>query len=216
MTTSENRSWAFVGPLTVALWIVGLALLTHKGPPDHATGSEVLGWYRTHTTTIILGGWLFMLGCLGFVTFVSGLRVRLSEAAGQASQLPGLALVGAGMAAGFGMLVAAVDVGGGIDKSEINPTTAVALHNAVNIFFVCAELAAILPLAAVAIVAWRTRILPRWWACVSGFVAVLLVVGPIGWLAVIFGLPLWTLGTSLFVLLRSPERIGAAAATATA
>jgi hypothetical protein len=214
MNTSTNRSWALFGPLAVVLWIAGLFLLTRNGPPDHATGSDVLGWYRTHTTTIILGGWLFMLGCLGFVTFVSGLRPRLTEAAGATSQLPGLALVGVGMAGGFGMLVAAADVGGAIDKSDINPATAVALHNAVNIFFVCAELTAILPVAAVALVAWRTRVLPRWWAAFSGFVAVLLVVGPIGWLAVIFGIPLWTLGTSLFVLLRSPERMRAAAAAA--
>ena len=48
----------------------------------------------------------------------------------------------------------------------------------------------------------------------SRLVAVVLVVGPIGWLGLIFGLPLWTLGTSLFVLLRSPERTQAAAAAA--
>lgn len=214
MNTSTNRSWALFGPLAVVLWIAGLLLLTRNGPADHATGSEVLGWYRAHTTTIILGGWLFMLGCLGFVTFVSGLRPRLSEAAGAASHLPGLALVGAGMAAGFGMLVAAVDVAGGIQKSNIGPTTALAFHDASDIFFVCAELAAILPLAAVAIVAWRTRILPRWWASLSGLVALVLLVGPVGWAAVIFGLPIWTLGTSLFVLLRSPERMRAAAVAA--
>jgi len=38
--------------------------------------------------------------------------------------------------------------------------------------------------------------------------------GPIGWLGLIFGIPIWTLGTSLLVLLRSPERMRAAAAAA--
>jgi hypothetical protein len=34
-------------------------------------------------------------------------------------------------------------------------------------------------------------------------------------LGLIFGVPIWTIGTSLFVLLRSPERVlGTAAATA--
>jgi len=214
MSNSGNRGWALIGPLTVILWIAGIFLVTYKAPGDHASGSDVLAWYRAHTLTIVLGGWLFMLGSLGFVTFVSGLRLRLAEAAGQASQLPGLALVGAAMAGAFGMLTAAVDVAGGIDKNEIGPTTALAFHHAVDIFFVCAELAAILPLAAVAIVAWRTRVLPRWWAVLSGFVAIVLVVGPIGWAAVIFGLPIWTLGTSLFVLLGSRPRVRAAAATA--
>jgi hypothetical protein len=41
-----------------------------------------------------------------------------------------------------------------------------------------------------------------------------LIAGPIGWLGLIFGVPLWTLGTSLFFLLRSraPLRTAAAAA----
>jgi hypothetical protein len=155
-----------------------------------------------------------MIGCLCFVTLVAGLRLRLVEAAGRASQLPMLALVGAAMAGLAGMLTAAVDLAGGIDKNDIDPTTAATFHRSVDIFFVSAELAAILPLAAVAILAWRTRVLPRWWAAFSGLVAVVLLIGPVGWLGLIFGLPLWTLGTSLFVWLGSREGARAAAATA--
>ena len=206
MTNSDNRRWGLVGPLTVALWIVGLALLTSHQPGDHASGSDILAWYRAHTDTILLGGWLFMIGCAGFVTFVAGLRSRLGEVAP-------LAVAGAAIAALSGMLMAAVDVAGGLDKKDIVPATAATFHHAVDIFFVCAELTAILPIAAVAIVAWRTRVLPRWWAAFSGLVAVVLIVGPIGWIALIFGLPIWTLGTSLIVLLGSRERIRAAAAT---
>jgi hypothetical protein len=212
MNNSENRRWALIGPLAVALWVVGILLLTKNGPAEHATGADILAFYKTHTTTVLFGGWSFMLGCLAFVTFVSGLRVRLADVVGEGSQLPGLALAGAAMAGVCGMLTAAVEVAGAIDKSDIGPTTAAAFHHSVDIFFVCAELAAILPLTAVAIVAWRTRILPRWWAALSVLIAIVLVVGPIGWLGLIFGLPLWTLGTSLFVLLRSPERMRAAAA----
>ncbi len=56
--------------------------------------------------------------------------------------------------------------------------------------------------------------LPRWWAAFSGLVAIVLIVGPIGWLGLIFGAPIWTLGTSLFVLLGSRDRVRATAATA--
>jgi hypothetical protein len=214
MNPSENRRWAIVGPLTVALWIAGVFLVTKNQPGEHAPGAEILAWYKSNTNTIILGGWLFMLGCLGFVTFVSGLRQRLAAATDATSQLPGLALVGAAMTGAFGMLFAAVDVGGGIDKADISPATAAAFHHFGDIFFVCAELAAMLPVAAVALVAWRTRLLPRWWALFSGLLVIVLFVGPIGWAGLIFGLPVWTLGTSLFVLLRSPERMRAAAAAA--
>lgn len=212
---SDNRRWALIGPLTIALWIVGIILINHNGPADHASGSEILAWYKSDTDTIVLGGWLFMLGCLGFVTFVAGFRQRLAASVGTGSQLPGLALAGAAMAGVFGMLTAAVDLAGGIDKSDIGPATAAAFHHSVDIFFVSAELAVILPIAVVALVAWRTRVLPRWWAAFSGLVAVVLIIGPIGWIGLIFGLPIWTLGTSLFVLLRrSHTRVETAAAAA--
>ena len=214
MSTSDNRRWALAGPITVALWVVGIILINKNGPAEHATGSQILAWYKSDSDSVTLGAWLFMLGCLGFVTFVSGLRVRLAEAAGQSSQLPGLALAGAAMAGVCGMLTAAVDLAGGIDKNDINPAIAAVFHHSVDIFFVGAELAAVLPLAAVAIVAWRTRVLPRWWAAFAGLVAVVLIAGPIGWLGLIFGVPLWTLGTSLFVLLGSRDRRRAAAAAA--
>jgi hypothetical protein len=214
MSTSENRRWALIGPLSVAFWVVGVILINRNGPADHATGSQILAWYKSDSDSITMGAWLFGLGCLGFVTFIAGLRVRLAEAAGQASQLPGLALAGAAMAGLAGILTAAVDLAGAIDKNDIDPATAATFHHSVDIFFVGAELAAILPLAAVAIVAWRTRVLPRWWAAFAGLVAIVLVVGPIGWLGLIFGVPLFTLGTSLLVLLRSPERMQAAAAAA--
>ena len=213
MTTSENRRWALAGPITVALWIAGAFVVTHGQPGDHATGAEILAFYKAHTDTILLGGWLFMLGCLGFVIFVSGLRQRLADVAGT-SQLPGLAFAGATMTGVFGMLFAATDVTGGIDKNEITPATAATFHHAGDLFFVCAELSAVLVVGSVALVAWKTRVLPRWWAVFSGLLVVDLVVGPIGWIGLIFGLPIWTLGTSLFVLLRSRGRMQAAAVPA--
>jgi hypothetical protein len=214
MNTSENRSWALFGPVAVALWIVGILMLTHNAPPSNPSSGDILAWYRSETTTILLGGWLFMIGCLSFVTFVAGLRRRIAPAAGAASQLPGLALAGAAMSGVFGMLTAAADVGAAIDKNDISPATAAAFHHSTDMFFVCAELAVILPVTAIALVAWRTRVLPRWWAAFSLFVAVVLLVGPVGWIGLIFGLPIWILGTSLFVLLRSPERMRTAAAAA--
>src|SRR5262249_40005176 len=181
MNNSDNRRWAVAGLVTVALWIVGVFLVTHNQPGEHAGGSEILAWYKADTNTILLGGWIFMLGCLGFVTFGSGLRQRLADAAGPGSQLPGLAFAGAVMTGAFGMLFAAPEVAGAIDKTDIGPTSAAAFHHLGDAFFVCAELAAILPLALVAIVAWRTRTLPRWWAVFSLLVAIVLLIGPVGW-----------------------------------
>ena len=68
-------------------------------------------------------------------------------------------------------------------------------------FFVGAELAAILLLVAVAVVVLRTRVLPSWWAYFGLLIAIVLVIGPIGWAAPIFGVPVWIIGTSLMLLL---------------
>lgn len=209
--STDNRRWAFAGPITVGLWILGVFLVTKGQPGNHATGGQILGFYKSHTNTILLGGWFFMLGCLGFVTFVSGLRARVMNGA---SQLAGLAVAGATMTGVFGMLFAATDVAGAIDKTEISTATAATFHHAGDLFFVCAELSAVLVVGSIAIMAWKTRVLSRWWTVYSGLLVVVLVAGPIGWIGLIFGLPIWTLGTSLFVLLGSRDRMPAAAAAA--
>ena len=68
MNTSSNRLWALAGPLAVVLWVAGIALINHDAPGEHATGSQILAWYRSDSDSVVLGGWLFMLGCLGFVS----------------------------------------------------------------------------------------------------------------------------------------------------
>jgi hypothetical protein len=63
--SAENRSWALTGPATVTLWIAGVFLVTQAQPGEHATGSEILSWYTSHTSTILLDGWIFMPGSSG-------------------------------------------------------------------------------------------------------------------------------------------------------
>ena len=50
--SGNSRSWALAGPITVALWIAGLFLLTQNQPGDHATGRDILGWYGSHTEAL--------------------------------------------------------------------------------------------------------------------------------------------------------------------
>jgi hypothetical protein len=49
-------------------------------------------------------------------------------------------------------------------------------------------------------VALRTALLPTWFAWFSFLLAVLLVIAPIGWAALIFGLPIWVLVTTFFLV----------------
>ena len=202
------------GVLTVALWIVGLVVITHNQPDDHATDQAILDYYKANENWVLLGGWLFMLGCLAFIWFAAVLRARLLEAEGtSAGTTTTIAFVGAVAAAIFGMLVPAPDIAAAINKNDISAATAGTLHNSTDAFFVCAELAAVLLFVGAAVLAFRTKVLPKWWAALMVLVAVVLVIGPIGWAGLIFGLPVWTLGTSVMLLRSSGARAEAVPAT---
>ncbi len=69
-------------------------------------------------------------------------------------------------------------------------------------FFVGAELTAILLMLGAGMVALRTGVFPKAWAWFSFFLALVLVIGPIGWAALLFGLPIWILGTTFFLVRR--------------
>jgi hypothetical protein len=140
-----------------------------------------------------------MVGSLSFLWFAALLRSRLAEAEGGARTYSALAFAGAAAATVFGILIQAGDLAAAINQDSISASTAGTLHNISDMFFVGAELALIPFFAGVAVVALRTAVLPKWWAAFSILIAVVLVIGPIGWAALIFGTPVWLLGTGLIV-----------------
>jgi hypothetical protein len=201
--TDRLQRWSLLaGPLAVVLWIAGLVVAEGMTDSlaDNASDATVLSWYQGNADTVLVGSWLFMLGCLSFVWFCAVLRVRLAAAEGPGGMLAGLAFAGGVGAALFGMLIQAGDVAVAVNKDEVSAATAAALRRVSDGFFVAAELALILLVVATALVAFRTAVLPRWWAVFSLLLAVVLVIGPIGWAALIFGLPIWTLGTTWLLL----------------
>jgi hypothetical protein len=206
----------WTGIAAIVLWILGLVVMNGMSDSisDKATDQQILAWVDGNTNTILLGGWLFMVGCLCFVWFAAVLRSRLHAAEGAGGMLTTLAFAGALATAIFGMAIPAGDVDAAINKSDISATTAGTLHHLGDLFFVGAELFAILMLAAVAVHAFRTAALPRWWAIAGAVLAVVLVIGPIGWIGLLFGLPLWTLGTTI-LLVRPGARTAPAVSPAT-
>jgi hypothetical protein len=207
MHTRTERASALAGLLAVVLWIVGLVVTNAMSDkiPHHPTDQQLLTWVQGNTNSILLGGWLFMVGCISFVWFAAVLRGRLAAAEGGSAVFANLSFGGAVAGAVFGILTAAGDVGAAINKNDISAATAGTLHNGSDAFFVGAELSAILFFAGAAVVALRTGALAKWWAFLAILVAVVLLIGPIGWAGLIFGLPTWTLGTT-FVLVRGGGR----------
>jgi hypothetical protein len=218
MRSNGERYTALTGVLAVSLWILGLVVVNAFSDkiPHHPTDAQLLDWIKGNTNSILLGGWLWMLGSVSFVWFASVLRSRLAAAEGAAGHYATLAFAGAIGGAVAGMLTMAGDVGAAINKDSISAATAGTLHNSGDAFFVVAELLLILFFLGSAIAALRTHALPKWWCYFAILVAIVLVIGPIGWAALIFGTPVWTLGTTFFLLRPERERRTDSAAAALA
>ncbi len=182
---------------TLALWIAGLAV-ADDNISDSKTDPQILAFMHDHKNHVLLGGWLFMAGCISFLWFAAMLRERLADAEGGAHTLTNLCFGGAIAVAALGIGTQS-DIATAINVDHVSAASAGAIHHLGDLFFVGAELLLIPVLVASAVLAFRTGVLPRWWAVLSGIVSVVLVIGPIGWVALIFGLPIWTLGTSMLV-----------------
>ena len=202
---------AGLGVVAVALWIVGLVVgqALPSNLPSHASDQQVLAWVQANSGDVVAGAWLFMVGCVAFAAFVVLLRSRLPEGTPRT-----MLYTGAVMAAVGGLLTQA-DFVTGINKTEISPSAAAALHNLGDLGFSAAELSLVLVFAGVAGLAFSARALPRWWGALCTLFAVVALIGPIGWTMVIFGTPLFTLVTP-WVVGRPARRTATASAAATA
>jgi hypothetical protein len=185
--------------VTVALWIVGLVVGGLASDiADDASDAQVLAWVQQNSNDILVGAWLFMLGCVAFLVFAGLLRERLANAEGGNHLLANIAFGGAIATAVLGIGTNA-DITTAINKDTTSASAAAAFHHLGDLFFMGAEVMLISFIGAASLLAWRTAVLPRWWAAFGLIVAVVLAIGPIGWAALIFGTPVWILGTSLLI-----------------
>jgi hypothetical protein len=216
MRQKPERWAAYTGVLAVVLWIVGIVVQESGNiPGEGAADSAYLTHVNDDANTILTGGWIFMLGCLAFLVFAIVLRDRLAEAEGGSRLFTNIAFLGAVAVGAFGLLMPGPEIAAAISADDISASTAAALSNLSDGFFVAAELAAVLLMLGTGMVALRSALLPKWWAWVSFLLALVLVIGPIGWAALLFGLPVWTLVTTFFLVRReaAPGRPAAVEST---
>jgi hypothetical protein len=209
----NNRKSLFaLGVAAVALWITGLVTTSSltTSLADKATDAQVYAWVQGNKNPIILGSWLFMAGCFVFVWLATLLRTRLADAEGGSSPAASVAYAAALMMAVFGVLTQS-DIISGIDADSVTPASAAAYHRFSDLGFVGAELGVTLFLGSIAVLAFRTAVLPRWWAALTALVAVVAFIGPIGWAALIFGFPVWLLVTPWLVGRATRSRAAAVA-----
>jgi hypothetical protein len=193
-------------PLTgvgaVVLWVISTILIFEGAPDDDAPGAEIAGWFDSHSTRILVSMLLFGLGTSAFIWFLASVSARL-RAAEANPRLPSIVLVaGAASATVFTLVPGVLSAGAlayeNLDRS-LSPQAAEALWVMTDGLFYAAEMVAVAFMAAAAISILRTRAFPAWYGIVTGIIAVALAVAPIGWAALIFAVPIWTLVTSVWL-----------------
>jgi hypothetical protein len=197
-----ERFAPLTGILAVVLWVIAAILIYDGAPRDKAPGTEIAAWFDTKTNRLLVAMLLFGLGTSAFVWFLSSLATRLRAAEGS-PRLPSIVLVAGAAAATVYTLVPGVFAAGALAYDNLDrtltPSTAETLWVLPDGFFYASEMIAVAFMGAAAISMLRTRAFPRWYGLVTGLIAVVLIIAPIGWAALLFGIPIWTLVTSVWL-----------------
>jgi hypothetical protein len=204
-----ERYAPLTGVLAVVLWVVGAILLFNGAPADKAPGGEIASWFDHKSTRILVATLIFGVGTSAFIWFLGSLAARLRAAEGE-GRLPSI-VFGAGTAAAtvFTLSPATFSAGSlayeNLDRT-LAPQSAEALWVLTDGFFYASELIAIAFAGAAAVSILRSRAFPAWFGVVTGIVAIALIVAPIGWAALLFAIPIWTLVTSIWLFAgRAPQ-----------
>ncbi len=208
----DERRWERLAPLTgilaVVLWVVGMILL-FKDDPANEPPEQIASHFAEHDTRLLLGAFIFMVGAASFLWFVGTLRAALARAEDGVSRLAGIAFGGGIVTASMLFAMVAPIAAGAVqaqnEDRDPSPQAADALWHLGNGFLIGAEVAAIVLVTATALVVLRTGVLPRWLAWVSLVLALWLLIGPIGWLGLLFGVPIWTLLVSILLSMRAAD-----------
>lgn len=195
----ERRGWEEMlaplsGVIAVVLWVVGNTVVESGNPPSDPVGESTRAYFVDESGTILSGGLLFMLGSVFFFWFLGSLRSVLAAAEGGLRRLTSIAYAG-GVATGVCLLLLmAPRVEATItDEEDLSAPAAQALSHMSDVFFAGAQFAGVVLVAATGLAILSTRALPRWFGWASLVLALWLLIFPIGWAALIIGLPLWVL-----------------------
>ena len=200
----EERLAPFDGVAAVAFWVAGVLVL--QGPADQpdqdASPADALAFFKQEDSAILVGTFLYMVGTLFFLWFLGLVRMRLVAAEGGSHRLSSVAFAGGVATAICLLLMPAVHATGAINNENLSPDAA-QVYLGINVaFFYAAELAAVVFLLALGLVSLAGEAFPKWLGWASLVLAVWLAIPPIGWAALLWGFPLWTIIVSVLLFRR--------------
>jgi Domain of unknown function (DUF4386) len=216
MVKQLERWPALSGIVFVALMLTGAAFVIDV-PAADASAQEIAGYLadgENHTRNII-GAYLWVLGGLAFLGFVTGLRTVLRRAEGEPGTLSSL-VFGAGVVFTAVWSVSAVALAAVAYAVEFSdaPVTDPDIVRVLPqlgslLLLVGGGFAGILLVLATSVLAFRTGVLPRWLAWLGILVAIALVF-PVAYMNI---LPLvgWVGVASVVLLVRRGKTAAAAA-----
>jgi len=202
MDGRDSREW-FV-PLTGILFIVLLFVsFIVTGEPKDATHSptEIAQWYSDNKDSAEIGAFISVLAALVLIFFGAYLK-KVLEAAGGGSMLPTLVLIG----------VTIVGISAAIDNmlvfvaaERVDDIPASGIQTIQAIFdndFLPFLLGIMVFLWSVGLSVLQTGALPKWMGWLAVVLAVISLLGPIGFAAVI-GAAVWVLLASIILTLQA-------------
>jgi len=173
-----NRWGPLAGVLSVACSFVGTMLVLRQPQAKESDGA-IVAYFAQHSNRVqgVVGFFVFTAGLLLLLTFFANLRERLLVAEGQPGWLTALAF-GAGVASiplwGVSMLLANATSFAALESSafHLDPNTFRLFADTAYYGWVAAVVVSSVVVWATSAIAFRTGILPRWYARLGVFVGV--------------------------------------------
>jgi hypothetical protein len=206
-----ERWLPLAGVAAVVLWVT--AILLDPGTPGlfEAPGEEWLTFVTGNEGGILASRMLLLLGDFLLIVFLGTLRTSLRTFEGEPGHWTAIAF-GSGIATAVMLMAASTPVLAAAAAADaLEPSAAQALGVVEYAFFIGAGITAAVLLTSTGLLAVRTGGLPAWLGWASLVVALLLLIniGPIAFIAIVIGFPLWVLVTSV-LLWRRRERAASA------
>jgi hypothetical protein len=207
--------WAPLTGIVFAVLLFVGAMISGNTPDSDASAQKAVSYFTAHRgsqqTSFYLIAYSIVFGLFFAAALRSYLRARTSEDGLIALGFAGMIVLGTSAAVAAGMTFAASDVPG-----KVAPAAEQALNVVSDDVFVGMLIGTCVFLIGfgLAIVRSVNAVLPRW----LGWVALPLGVAaasPIGWIPLIFALPLWTLIVSVLMFMRQEAPAPAVAAPVT-
>jgi hypothetical protein len=162
-----------LGVLAIILWAIAFALAGNS-PSTDDSDAKIVSWYasKSHQNREVIGFFLFLVGVLCLIGFLSAMRGQLEKAEGAGGAVSRLAF-GSGLVSAtlwLGAVVfftapgfAASDTG----ASDLAPDTYRLFSDAGYQLWISAAVVGAVTVWAVSALALRTGVLPRWFAWIG-------------------------------------------------